>query len=482
LTLAYLGPAESLVGSGREVFQDLDAAAPANITKKVSLLRATVAMLAADCCLFVMPGLLLRPFDDASAAVRDPHYPEVPAILFGLAIFLICQQAIGGYRSRLVPAGRQSLCRLLVSLNAAFFTLLAIGAATNVSEEYSAIWFVSWTLATVSLATGTRWAMLAWLRGRIAEGACVRRTLTVRVGAGEEGLRVATSGDAGDVVWVPGLEALDAVERYVREREIDEIYVPVAWQATPDALRDLRRLRHLAVNIYLLPCLGEPGEAGAVTGGAGRFQIQLAKRPIAGWAYGQKRAFDVVVACAALFVLWPVMAVAALAVKLESPGPILFRQRRQGVNGQPFAMLKFRSMYDSASDRDAQRQTCKGDVRVTRVGRLIRRTSIDELPQLFNVLKGDMSIVGPRPHALETKAEGQYLDRAVDDYAARHRVKPGMTGWAQVKGLRGELDTIEKLRRRLEHDVYYIEHWSVGFDFRIVMMTLWLVLWDPAAY
>jgi exopolysaccharide biosynthesis polyprenyl glycosylphosphotransferase len=211
-------------------------------------------------------------------------------------------------------------------------------------------------------------------------------------------------------------------------------------------------------------------------------QIQVLDRPIGGWDSWLKRVFDIVAAATALVMLSPVMAIVSLAIVIESRGPILFRQPRNGFNGGVFELLKFRSMYAEHADVHADQQTAKRDQRVTRVGRFIRRTSLDELPQLFNVLKGHMSIVGPRPHALKTSAEGKLLADAVSDYASRHRVKPGITGWAQVNGLRGELDSIHKLRQRVQYDMEYIENWSIGFDVHIVLRTIRLMLHDPYAY
>jgi lipopolysaccharide/colanic/teichoic acid biosynthesis glycosyltransferase len=176
------------------------------------------------------------------------------------------------------------------------------------------------------------------------------------------------------------------------------------------------------------------------------------------------------------------MALTALAIRLESAGPVLFRQTRLGFNDQPIEIWKFRSMYHSARDLDAARQTSADDPRVTRVGRFIRRNSLDELPQIFNVLQGRMSVVGPRPHALKTSARGALLEEVVEHYGARHRVKPGMTGWAQVNGLRGEIDSEEKIRRRVEHDVFYIDNWSLWFDIKVIFMTAIMVFTDDKAY
>ena len=194
-------------------------------------------------------------------------------------------------------------------------------------------------------------------------------------------------------------------------------------------------------------------------------------KPIADWDYVVKSAFDRVVSALLIVLLAPVMLAVALAVRLESKGPALFRQKRYGFNNELIEVYKFRSMYVDRCDANATRLVTKDDPRVTRVGRIIRKTSLDELPQLFNVLKGQLSLVGPRPHALQAKAEDKLYDDVVDGYFARHRVKPGITGWAQINGWRGETDTREKIERRVEHDLYYIENWSIWFDIYILAMT-----------
>src|SRR5205085_6037613 len=206
-------------------------------------------------------------------------------------------------------------------------------------------------------------------------------------------------------------------------------------------------------------------------------------RPIADWDVVMKSLFDKVVGSLALIALSPVMLLVALAIKLDSRGPVLFKQKRYGFNNELIEVYKFRSMYVDQSDATAAKLVTKNDPRVTRVGRFIRRTSIDELPQLFNVVfKGDLSLVGPRPHALHAKAENRLYDQVVDGYFARHKVKPGITGWAQINGWRGETDTEEKIQRRVEFDLYYIENWSVFFDFYIVAMTPFALLKSENAY
>ncbi len=183
-----------------------------------------------------------------------------------------------------------------------------------------------------------------------------------------------------------------------------------------------------------------------------------------------------------LIVLSPLLILTAIAIKLESRGPVLFRQKRFGFNNLDIEVLKFRSMYVDRQDASGAERTTRGDTRVTAVGRLIRRTSIDELPQLINVLRGEMSIVGPRPHATAMRVGDSYYHDAVRGYAARHRVKPGMIGLAQVRGLRGEIDTIERAKKRVEYDIYYIENWSPLLDLRIILETIVSLIWDRHAY
>src|SRR5205823_894157 len=211
--------------------------------------------------------------------------------------------------------------------------------------------------------------------------------------------------------------------------------------------------------------------------------LDVLDRPIADWNYVAKWLFDRVVGALLLIVALPVMAACAIAIKLDSHGPVFFRQKRYGFNNELIEVFKFRSMYIDQADATAAKLVIKDDPRVTRVGRILRKMSLDELPQLINVaIKGDLSLVGPRPHALHAKAENQLYDEVVDGYFARHRVKPGITGWAQVNGWRGETDTSEKIQRRVEHDLYYIENWSVLFDCYILARTPFALLAAENAY
>jgi exopolysaccharide biosynthesis polyprenyl glycosylphosphotransferase len=184
----------------------------------------------------------------------------------------------------------------------------------------------------------------------------------------------------------------------------------------------------------------------------------------------------------ALLLLWPVLISIGLAIRLTSSGPVLFKQKRYGFNNHLIEIWKFRTMYHHLTDHNADKLATKDDARVTPIGKFLRRTSFDELPQLFNVLSGEMSLVGPRPHAMAAKAGGKLYNNVVNDYAARHKVKPGITGWAQVNGWRGETDTVEKIEKRVEHDLYYIDNWSVWLDIVIFVRTVSAVLKGDRAY
>jgi Undecaprenyl-phosphate glucose phosphotransferase len=210
--------------------------------------------------------------------------------------------------------------------------------------------------------------------------------------------------------------------------------------------------------------------------------MALFERPISGLDSLVKRIEDLILLALILPFALPIMLGAAMAIKLDSPGPVFFRQDREGFNNRRFAIWKFRSMQVDQLEYDAIHQASRHDPRITRIGRILRATSIDELPQLINVVRGDMSIVGPRPHAPSTRAGSRLFGEIVGTYAARHNVKPGLTGWAQVNGWRGETDTEDKLIRRLEHDLHYIEHWSVPFDLYILLRTIWAVMAQRNAY
>jgi Undecaprenyl-phosphate glucose phosphotransferase len=276
---------------------------------------------------------------------------------------------------------------------------------------------------------------------------------------------------------LPYLGDLAALIDFVAEHEDLNVYMALPWTAGPRIAALLDRLRFLPITVWLVP---DPElsvlSISHVEGVDGVVMPTLMSPPLAHWERLLKAVFDFVAGVAILALIAPILVVTALAIKLDSPGPVLFRQQRSGQFGRKFAIYKFRSLKVEQADDAAEKLVSAQDDRVTRVGKFIRKYSIDELPQIFNVLKGEMSLIGPRPHAPKAKADGRLYADVVPDYAIRYRVKPGMTGWAQINGWRGETDTEEKLRKRVEFDFYYIRHWSFWLDIVILLRTVPAVL------
>ncbi len=268
------------------------------------------------------------------------------------------------------------------------------------------------------------------------------------------------------------------VER-VRANAVADVLIALPSSRAPLLDAIVRQTQTIAADIHILPDLGDTRIPLTRLHRAGAFAfITTVSRPIEGWGFFYKRVEDFTIALIGLALTLPAMLLIALAIKLDSKGPVIFRQRRHGYNNCVFEVLKFRTM-TVLEDGDAVAQAKKGDKRATRVGKFLRRTSMDELPQLINVLRGDMSIVGPRPHAL---AHNSYYEDLVENYANRHRVKPGITGWAQIHGFRGETETPEKMADRVRYDLEYIDNWSIWLDLKIVLVTLPFVLFHKNAY
>ncbi|MEM6439380.1 MAG: exopolysaccharide biosynthesis polyprenyl glycosylphosphotransferase [Pseudomonadota bacterium] len=280
---------------------------------------------------------------------------------------------------------------------------------------------------------------------------------------------------------VPRLGSVDEVIAFARAAEVDLIVMTLPLTAERRILSLLRRLWVLPAEIRLSAYSQDfSGREFALDDGP---LIPALRKPIPRFGRAVKRAMDVVLSAFGLVLAAPVMAAAALAVRLSGPGPILFRQRRQGLNHGEFEVLKFRTLHHVQADPTARKLVTKDDPRVTRPGRWLRRTSLDELPQLWNVLKGEMSLVGPRPHAVGARSSQQEtFDQIVDGYSGRHRVRPGLTGLAQVEGWRGEVDNALSLRRRFEADLRYIDGWSLWLDVKIMLATPWALVKTSKAY
>ncbi|MEM7068961.1 MAG: undecaprenyl-phosphate glucose phosphotransferase [Pseudomonadota bacterium] len=274
------------------------------------------------------------------------------------------------------------------------------------------------------------------------------------------------------IAGYPKLGNVAELVEFARKARITMLIVTIPVRAEKRVLQLLKKLWILPVDIRLSShankMLFRPRSysyEGSVP------MLDVYDRPIADWDSVSKRMFDVCVASVAIMLLSPIMLITAIAVKLDSKGPVIFKQKREGFNNEEIEIFKFRSLRTDQGDKSGIKVVTKNDDRVTRVGRFIRKTSIDELPQLFNVVLGDLSLVGPRPHVANAQTDNQLWAEVVDSYIARHRVKPGVTGWAQINGWRGEIDNEEKLQGRVEHDLYYIENWSLLFDMYILALT-----------
>ena len=292
----------------------------------------------------------------------------------------------------------------------------------------------------------------------------------------DENEAAATGADGG----VPVLTDPAALAAYVENESIAEVWVALPLRDEDRLQAVLEQLRHSTTDIRFVPdFFGYNLINHAITNIAGVPMIDLSSSPMQGFNRLLKAAEDYVLAAMILVATSPLAAVIALAVKLSSPGPVLFKQHRHGWDGQPFKVYKFRTMKVHAEPPGEVTQAKRNDPRTTPLGAFLRRTNLDELPQFFNVLQGRMSIVGPRPHAIE---HGEFYKDQVEGYMKRHKVKPGITGWAQVNGYRGETDTVDKMEKRVEYDLYYINNWSLGFDLRIILLTLVSSFRDAAAY
>lgn len=424
------------------------------------------------------------------------------SMLLGALIFALVAEIMGAYDVDCHFSIRVAWQRVLSSWVVTGLFLVTIGFLMRVSEDYSRGWALSWFLGSAFLLAGTRAMMTMWIRRLKGQG--VFNSRVAIYGASSQGQKLAQYVRGNSKLTIslvgffddrrdgrvpilvddlPVFGTSDDLIAMIRDGLIDQVIVALPWSAEQRIQQVVQKLALTPVRIRLAPDLANFAFAHRPLVLLGDLPvITLFERPISGTDAIVKRAEDIVFTSLILLFIWPVMLLAALAVKLDSPGPVFFRQPREGFNNQSFNVLKFRSMAHGDCQTADVDQATRGDSRITRTGRFIRATSIDELPQLINVLKGDMSLVGPRPHAPSTRAAGRPFHEVVQTYAARHKVKPGITGWAQVCGWRGETDTEAKLVKRLEHDLYYIENWSVTFDIYILFRTVFAVLFPKNAF
>jgi Undecaprenyl-phosphate glucose phosphotransferase len=432
---------------------------------------------------------------------RSLDYYLATAAMAAMAV--VALQALGLYATSVLRAPMRHGLKIAAGWSTVFALALAILFFFQLGGSFSRIWLLSWYVVGLAILAVERLTVAMIVRRLTHQGKLDRRTVIVGGGAlADPVLRELAAQDDGDlrilgvfddrtderspdmVAGYPKLGTVDDLVAFARHTRIDLVIFTLPISAEARLLQMLRKLWVLPIDIRLAAHTNKLRFRPRSYSYIGDVPvIDVFDKPIADWDVVVKNVFDRVVGALCLLLASPIMALVAIAVKLDSPGPVFFKQRRHGFNNEVIEVYKFRSMFTDQLDPQAVKQVTRHDPRVTRVGRIIRKTSLDELPQLFNVvLEGSLSLVGPRPHAIVCRAADKLYDEVVDGYFARHRVKPGITGWAQINGWRGETDTPEKIQKRVEHDLYYIENWSILFDIYILAMTPFALIKAENAY
>jgi Undecaprenyl-phosphate glucose phosphotransferase len=380
------------------------------------------------------------------------------------------------------------------------FSFLCVAFFSKTSESFSRGWMLAWIVGTIGMQLAGRW-LLEIATQRWAAGSHLARNIVI-FGAGQEGQRLIAklqqSEDRTIVIrgvfddrksrvpktfnGVSVLGTSDDLLRFAREVCIDDAIIALPLDAEKRLKTLFEKLKGVALDLRLsVEPIAEKFEIRGMSYVGVAPVLEIADRPLKEWRAVVKWVEDKSLAILLLIAFAPLMGLVALLIKADSRGPVLFVQRRFGFNNEVIPVLKFRTMYVDRGDRSGGQRTIRNDPRITRVGGVIRALSIDELPQLINVLRGEMSIVGPRPHPLAMEAgNGALYGDAVAQYCHRHRVKQGITGWAQINGLRGEVNALQKARARVDHDLYYIEHWSPWLDLKILLKTVSTIIRQPA--
>ncbi|MEM6463610.1 MAG: undecaprenyl-phosphate glucose phosphotransferase [Pseudomonadota bacterium] len=400
-------------------------------------------------------------------------------------------QISDGYQLQSLRHVMRTFPTLLVCWTITFAIMAVAAFFMKVGGEFSRFWFGSWYLSGLAYVVFGRYFIAFAIRHWARNGTMERRAVIVGGGPAAKQLIRAIEqqqdndvricgifDDRGDsrspaiVAGYPKLGTVSELVEFGRLARIDMLILSLPLTAEKRVMEMLKQLWVLPVDIRLAAHSSELRFRPRAYSSIGDVQmLDIFDRPINDWDSVVKRIFDVVFSTLGILVFSPVMILTAIAIKATSKGPVLFVQERHGFNNEIINVYKFRSMYTEESDYSGRAAVTKNDPRVTPVGRFIRRTSIDELPQFFNAFKGSLSLVGPRPHAIQAASNDRLYADVVDSYFARHRVKPGVTGWAQINGWRGEIDDDEKIKQRTAFDLYYIENWSLLFDLKILLLT-----------
>ena len=426
------------------------------------------------------------------------------AAILGIALLaMLAFQVADIYQVQAFRGHEKQYMRLASAWSVVFLIAISASFFAKAGDQFSRAWLGSFYVLGLFALIAFRRALFLLVRRWTREGRLDRRTVVVGAdGNGESLIRSLAAQRDSDVrlvgvfddrsddrslpscAGVPKLGTVDDLVAFARNTRVDLVIFSLPISAESRILQMLKKLWVLPVDIRLSAHTNKLHYRPRSYSYVGNVPVlDIFDKPIADWDVVMKWLFDKIVGSLALICAAPIMLLVAIAIKLDSKGPVLFKQKRYGFNNELIEIYKFRSMYADQTDLTASKLVTQDDSRVTRVGRFIRKTSLDELPQLFNVVfAGNLSLVGPRPHALHAKAANRLYDEAVDGYFARHRVKPGITGWAQIHGWRGETDSQEKIQRRVEHDLYYIENWSILLDLYILAQTPFALIRTENAY
>lgn len=410
-------------------------------------------------------------------------FPQLYALLMLLAatVMMIVSSAI--YRSWRGGHLRAMLGRNVMGWLITWGVLMTWLVLTQSGNEFSRIWLVSWAGLSLLLLCTFRVVVFWLMRWMRVQGVYQMRVLLVGGGGSASAIKRRVQGATWtgyDLVGTVVANDTDAIQEALKQFQPDEIWICPTVNDMRAIYPLLSTLRQTTANIRLVPDMGLFNLMNnGLTVVLGMPMLDVSSTPMSGFNVALKWLEDKVLGLLILLLISPVMLVIALAVKLSSRGPVIFRQKRHGWNGETIEVYKFRSMYTHQEVQGQVTQARKSDPRVTPIGRFLRSSSLDELPQFLNVMQGRMSIVGPRPHAVE---HNLYYRDLIPQYALRHKVKPGITGWAQVNGLRGETDTVNKMVSRVQADLFYIENWSLWLDIKIIALTILRGFFGKTAY
>jgi Undecaprenyl-phosphate glucose phosphotransferase len=387
--------------------------------------------------------------------------------------------------------------KFLVAFATTFLFLMAAAFSLKISAEFSRVWAGTFALSCCALALFLR-LVSSFIVGKLVDRRVLLRHMIV-VGSGEQVCRFLTHMELAKPRFVsllgiftdrpeslkeirsPVLGDYNDLSSFVRFNDVDDVVISLPWSDENEVIRITNMLRELPVNVYMGADL--IGFRLQFRPPPGHFEqlplLEVLGRPLAGWGGFQKAVMDHILAACLIVALSPLLVLIAIAIRIESKGPVLFRQARHGFANRTFEIYKFRTMVHAEASEGVTKQATRDDPRITPLGKILRRFSLDELPQLFNVLNGTMSLVGPRPHAID---HNEGYAQMIRGYFARHRVKPGITGWAQVNGFRGETKTVDLMEARVKYDVFYVENWSLLFDLRILAKTLIICITGRNAY